>query len=264
MSVVTDLYQSIKEILTRMQAAAVAVVAETPAPAAPPAAAPPAADPRGRSSARAGAEPAPEPEAEREATRETQVAQVGDAAPAAVAPPAPAPEPAPRVAYDAPDAPVQSNWRKQYYRRVIRKRGLALFLDYLLLFFVPVFVIAATPIGEDTLGYVMVALGFVVFYVLAPAFEASGWRATPGKRIVKLQITTKDAERISYRRAFASERPENADALLVLPRDPADLPVHPVRQDQELFHDEVSSTVIGERLASIGPAPAATLAERAT
>jgi len=254
-SVVTDLYESIKEILTRMEAAAVAVVADTPAPAAPPAAAPPAADP--------AAAPLLEPTPEPEPTRETQVARVGEAAPAAVTPPrAPAPEPPPRVAYDVPDAPVQSNWRKQYYRRVIRKRGLALFLDYLLLFVVPVFVIAATPIGEDTLGYVMLVLGFVVFYVLAPAFEASGWRATPGKRIMKLQITTRDAERISYRRAFARNVLRTLTLYSYFVVIPLIYQYKRFGKTKKLFHDEVSSTVIGERLASMGPAPTSALAEQ--
>jgi uncharacterized RDD family membrane protein YckC len=125
------------------------------------------------------------------------------------------------------------------------------------------FVLALFPIGESALGWVMVVQGLVVFYVLAPAFEASGWRATPGKRIMKLQITTEDAGRISYRRAFARNVLRTLTLYSYFLVIPLIYQYTRFGKTKKLFHDEVSSTVIGERLARPGPAPASALAERA-
>jgi hypothetical protein len=71
------------------------------------------------------------------------------------------------------------------------------------LLLLPALVLNALPLSQSTTDTALAVIAALIFYLVAPAFEASRWRATPGKRIVKLQITTKDAEQISYRRAFA-------------------------------------------------------------
>jgi uncharacterized RDD family membrane protein YckC len=248
-SVVTDLYESIKEILSRMSAVEVApqaadVVTET----APPATVSEAETVPSGGAAEAAAlpdTPVPERSAEPVAAPEAQVAEDGDAAGTATVPPPP------RVARAVPvSTPIESNWRKKYYRRVIRKRGVALFLDYLILLFLPAIVLSVLPVSESTASSALIVVGLVVFYLVAPAFEASRWRATPGKRIVKLQITTKEGERISYRRAFA----RNVLRTLTLYSYFFVIPLiyQYVRfgKTKKLFHDEFSSTVTGERLAT--------------
>jgi uncharacterized RDD family membrane protein YckC len=247
-AVVTDLYESIKEILSKMSAVdvapeATAVATGTGTPSAEPEA--PTAPSEG--AVEAGGvpgTPAPEAWSEPGAAHEPPAARVDAAGPATV-PPAP-----PMVEMAAPVTPIESNWRKKYYRRVVRKRGVALFLDYLILFFLPAIVLSVLPIGPSAAGAALLIIGFVVFYLVAPAFEGSRWRATPGKRIMKLQITTKEGERISYRRAFARNVLRTLTLysyFLVIP-----LIYQYVRfgKTKMLFHDEFSSTVTGERLAT--------------
>lgn len=152
--------------------------------------------------------------------------------------------------------PVETDWRRRYYRRVTAKRALALLVDYVVLFMVPavvyLFVAGFVGISENSDFGVMIAIGLVMFYLLAPAMEASTWRATPGKRLLKLQITTKEGDRISYGRAFV----RNVLRSVVLYSYGITLGLALVyqyfrfRKTKKLFHDEVSSTVIGERLTA--------------
>jgi len=238
-AVVTDLYESIKEILSKMSAA-VAV-------------APPATDfaagtgaPAAVTEAPTVPERSPEPAAPREAPA------AGAPAPP-VAPTAPSPPPtAPKTKAPGavPVTPIKSNWRKKYYRRVIRKRGYELFLDYLILLVLPAVVLDALPLSKSTANAALIAVGVVVFYLVAPMFEASGWRATPGKRIMKLQITTKEGERISYRRAFARNVLRTLTLYSYFFVLPLIFQYARFGKTKKLFHDEFSSTVIGERLAT--------------
>jgi uncharacterized RDD family membrane protein YckC len=232
-AVVTDLYESIKEILSKMSAADAARRATG------------AATGIGTAANVTDAPTAPSEPSEPTATHEAP------AAPPVVAPPRAPFEPSapPSAPKAAPVTPIASNWRKKYYRRVIRKRGLALFLDYLILLLLPALVLNALPLSQSTTDAALAVVAALIFYLVAPAFEASRWRATPGKRIMKLQITNKEGERITYRRAFVRNILRTLTLysyFFVLP-----LIYQYVRfgKTKKLFHDESSSTVIGERLA---------------
>lgn len=248
-AVVTDLYESIKEILSKMSAVDVApratgVTTGTSTPATVPEA-PTAPSGGAVESGRLPSTQLPEGRSEPEAAHEAPAARVVDAPDPATVPAAP-----PSFPRAVPVTPIKSNWRKKYYRRVIGKRGVALFLDYLILLFVPIVVLDALPISESTASTALGVIALIVFYLVAPAFEGSRWRATPGKRIMKLQITTKEGERISYRRAFARNVLRTLTLysyFLVIP-----LIYQYIRfgKTKKLFHDEFSSTVIGERLAT--------------
>lgn len=232
-AVVTDLYESIKEILSKMSAADAARRATG------------AATGIGTAANVTDAPTAPPEPSEPTATHEAPVAPPVAAPPRAPFEPL-APPSAPKA---APVTPIASNWRKKYYRRVIRKRGLALFLDYLILLLLPALVLNALPLSQSTTDTALAVIAVLIFYLVAPAFEASRWRATPGKRIMKLQITNKEGERISYRRAFVRNILRTLtfySYFFVLP-----LIYQYVRfgRTKKLFHDESSSTVIGERLA---------------
>jgi uncharacterized RDD family membrane protein YckC len=196
-AVVTDLYESIKEILSKMSAA----------------------------------------DAARRATG--AATGIGTAANVTDAPTAPSEPSEPTATHEAPAAPPVA---------VIRKRGLALFLDYLILLLLPALVLNALPLSQSTTDAALAVIAVLIFYLVAPAFEASRWRATPGKRIMKLQITNKEGERITYRRAFVRNILRTLtfySYFFVLP-----LIYQYVRfgRTKKLFHDESSSTVIGERL----------------
>jgi len=232
-AVVTDLYESIKEILSKMSAADAARRATG------------AATGIGTAANVTDAPTAPSEPSEPTGTHEAPAAPPVAAPPRAPFEPS-APPSAPKA---APVTPIASNWRKKYYRRVIRKRGLALFLDYLILLLLPALVLNALPLSQSTTDTALAVIAALIFYLVAPAFEASRWRATPGKRIMKLQITNKEGERITYRRAFVRNILRTLtfySYFFVLP-----LIYQYVRfgRTKKLFHDESSSTVIGERLA---------------
>ena len=231
-AVVTDLYESIKEILSKMSAVdvaprATAVATGTGTPATVPET--PTAPSGGVvESGGLPSTPLPEGPSEPEAAHEAPSARSVDAARAATEPAAP-----PRGSRMVPVTPIESNWRKKYYRRVVRKRGVALFLDDLILFSLPYVVLAVLQLDESTTDTAAGVIGLVVFDLVAPAFEASRWRATPGKRIMKLQITTKECERITDRRAFVRNILRTLTLYSYILVIPLMYRVHQVRQDEE-------------------------------
>jgi uncharacterized RDD family membrane protein YckC len=158
-------------------------------------------------------------------------------------------------------APIEVDWRQGYYRRVLGKRALAIVLDFVVLFFVIPFTLgfmyfmAAELVGVGDTNDVTVMdwifyLCIAVFYLVAPALEASKWQATPGKRILRLQITTESGERISYGRAFVRNVLRSLTAYSYLLVVPLIVQLVRFRTTKQLFHDEVSSTTIGERLTT--------------
>ena len=167
-----------------------------------------------------------------------------------------APPVAVSIATPATDT-LSVHWRKKYYRRVIWKRGAALLLDFTLLFFVPAMIygLAASVVGteastDEAAINVMVIARLLAFYFLAPAMEASRWCATPGKRILKLQITDR-AGRISYPRAFLRNILRTLTFYSYLLVIPLVIQYFRFQTTKKLFHDELTTTVIDDRL----PAP---------
>ena len=157
-----------------------------------------------------------------------------------------------RITRPVTDA-VDVDWRKKYYKRVVWKRGAALLLDYVFLCILPAFVAgivialahaSTTTISDGAVGIFMAAM----FFVVAPAMEASRWRATIGKRIMKLQITDKHGEQISYGRAFVRNILRSVTAFSYFFGIPLVLQYFRFRKTKKLFHDELSTTVIGDRL----------------
>ena len=67
---------------------------------------------------------------------------------------------------------------------------------------------------------------------------------------MKLQITTKEGERISYRRAFARNVLRTLTLYSYFLVIPLIYQYTRFGKTKKLFHDEFSSTVIGERLAT--------------
>ena len=153
---------------------------------------------------------------------------------------------------------LETEWRKDYYKNTTWKRGVAFMLDNLLTM-LPVmgitFIIAsAAVIDEDLvvtdadLGYIMSAT-FLIYCIVCAIMESSSWRGTFGKRIMKLQITDRDGHAISFGRAFW----RNVTRLIVgysyLLIVPAIIQYFTFQKSKQLFHDQLSSTVIGERLS---------------
>lgn len=169
---------------------------------------------------------------------------------------------------------LEIDWRKNYLWKVFWKRVAASLLDTLIVG-VPMFLIfnalvlnsvygqGADEYGNDTYGYMSEdALFKVLFYyllvtlaqiVIYAFMESSSWRGTPGKRIMKLQITDNAGNPISFGKAFL----RNVIKLLIGAfsgiGDGVLLIIYAIAQiisyakTKKFFHDQLSNTVIGER-----------------
>ena len=190
--------------------------------------------------------------------------------------------PRPRV---KPAVTIDENWRKQYYKNVIWKRAAAFLLDIILIslpvFIISVVIYATNPslsqgtnnysndsgvtavdsypqdgsleseisANVDTADYVYSQMYAFLFYVLICAFmESSKWRGTFGKRIMKLQITDRDGNRISFMRAVWRNISRMIVCYLYLLIIPIIIQVLTFGKSKKLFHDQLSETIIGERL----------------
>ena len=156
------------------------------------------------------------------------------------------PEPPP--VFNAAAQTMEIDWRQQYYRNLVLKRGGALMIDWVVCFFLAAVLLAMS--GESNDPDAQLGAWFVVFYIFNPLLESSAWQATVGKRVMGLQITDNDGNRIGFWRAAG----RNLTRSLVLYAYVLSLGLLLVfqffrfKQVKKLFHDELSSTVIGERL----------------
>ena len=154
---------------------------------------------------------------------------------------------------------IAVDWRRKYYRAVVLKRAGAILLDQLLLLFVPFFLlgmglgITGTDISDTGLNWI----AMFIYFVVMPIMESSKWQGTIGKRIMKLQITDREGDRVTFLRAFWRNIMRTVvlySYFLVVP-----LIYQYIRfnKTRKLFHDELSGTVIGERLTGSAAAPIA-------
>ena len=182
-------------------------------------------------------------------------------APAFAAAPEPAPTRSGSLGADATQ--LNADWRQKYYRNVVWKRAGALALDYLFAFvlawiIVVILVLLGTGLlandtnGENTNDVVGVIF-FLTFYLVVPLFESSSWQATPGKRIMKLQITDSEGHRIGFFRACLRNVLRSVVFYLYIFLVPLLIQWWRFGKTKKLFHDEWSSTVIGERLSRAKP-----------
>jgi len=78
--------------------------------------------------------------------------------------------------------------------------------------------------------------------------ESSKWRGTFGKRILKLQITDREGHPISFSRALVRNILRTLVGYSYLLLIPFIIQIFSFKKAKKLFHDQLSSTVIGERL----------------
>ena len=161
-------------------------------------------------------------------------------------------------------SPISVDWRKKHYRFVILKRGITLLLDYVInlgiVLILTILVLAAGTFffsvkdeeGEVLtllFGFALLLSSLVTHLIICPMMESSRWCGTFGKIIMRIQITDRDGNRITFRRAFLRNVKRTVVSWI--------LPFCFIRQivrfrkTKKLFHDEWSGTVIGERLARV-------------
>jgi len=177
-----------------------------------------------------------------------------------------------------PEKPVQQtiitpeleiDWRKNYLWKVFWKRVAASFLDALIIglplyiiFYVAVLARTANEMyyygsisDETAIELIFYYLVLVGVQIITYAFmESSNWRGTPGKLIMKLQITDNEGNPISFAKsvvrnvikllisAFASI----GNGILIIIYMVAQIISY--ARTKKFFHDQLSNTVIGERL----------------
>jgi uncharacterized RDD family membrane protein YckC len=173
-------------------------------------------------------------------------------------------------------SPIAVDWRKKYYRAVLMKRAGAIFLDQILMVYVPlILLLTVLPNIPD---WVSTLFTYVISFFVMPKMESSKWQGTIGKRILKLQITDRDGARVTFLRAFWRNIARTIVLylyllfpillILVLLGDinfwisligliPLIYQYVRFKKTKKLFHDEVSGTEIGERLPSSAPAKVA-------
>jgi len=151
--------------------------------------------------------------------------------------------------------PIDVDWRKQYYKDVFWKRAFAFILDQFLVlvpsfFLFSIFLAPFLPEGElredqyEQIGYA----AFMFYFVVCAVMESSKLRGTFGKRLLKLQITDKHGHPISFFRALWRNISRVIVAYSFIFVIPAIIQIFTFRKYKKFFHDQLSNTVIGERL----------------
>jgi uncharacterized RDD family membrane protein YckC len=185
------------------------------------------------------------------------VAEVKPAPDLKAAPVAPIPQ---ATSQSRVPSPIAADWRKKYYRTVALKRAGAILLDHIILYVALIILLIPFSGGSDAVFSAALNVTFLILYfVIMPMMESSKWQGTIGKRILKLQITNREGERITFLRAFWRNIMRTVVLYLYGLTFGLLLIVQYFRfnKTRKFFHDELSGTVIGERLPSSVAAPIA-------
>jgi uncharacterized RDD family membrane protein YckC len=283
-AVVSDIYDSINELARSqqeaIQAVPVAAVEPAPAPRAP-AEAPrmPMEVPATGNEFAPGEAVPPMPAAELQPTAamEMPAAQPEPEESMKELPPAvqplpveePSPERKPALVMPIPPAgtsepsalpKIAADWRAKYYRTVMIKRAGAILLDHIVLYVVLVIILIPFAGGTDAAFSAAFNWVFLILYfVIMPLMESSKWQGTIGKRILKLQITDREGDRVTFLRAFWRNIMRSVVLYSYFISFGILLVIQYLRfnKTRKLFHDELSGTVIGERLTGPAAAPIA-------
>jgi uncharacterized RDD family membrane protein YckC len=152
--------------------------------------------------------------------------------------------------------PIDLNWRKKYYRKVLWIRIKSLILDFFIIFLpldtliVGIFFDSneLTPDYEPPLKAVLAFLiiFYVVYCILCAIFESSKWQGTPGKLIMKIQVIGTDGYRLPFFRALL----RNLCKVITLTFWIFTLPflIYNGIVAKRFWHDRISKTDIGMRL----------------
>lgn len=147
------------------------------------------------------------------------------------------------------------DYRKSFYQRTLLKRGAAFIFDQFLTF-VPIYflwiVFEVITMDENAVEYaptLISFIGFIVAYLaVCAAFESSKWKATFGKRIMKLEITQRNGDRIGFFKAFLRNILRLIVGYIYILIVPLIIQIFTFKKFKKLFHDQMTYTVVGERL----------------
>jgi uncharacterized RDD family membrane protein YckC len=153
--------------------------------------------------------------------------------------------------------PIEVDWRKGYYKDVYWKRGIAFLLDNLLTFVPAViisFILGVVLFTGDSNPDDVVILDILIsisgYLIICAAMESSKWRGTFGKLIMKLQVTDNEGHQISFFRALGRNVLRLIIGYSYLLLIPLIIQIFTFKKSKKFFHDQLSNTVIGEKLTS--------------
>ncbi len=156
--------------------------------------------------------------------------------------------------------PIALNWRKKYYRTSLTRRAIALLLDCivtiipLLLVLAVVFLIIGLDVDkDDPYGlYTSICFFFMVIFYSA-IMESSRYRGTFGKVWMKIQITDKDGFQISFLKAIWRNTLKITVLYSYFLVIPFVIQIFRFIKTKKIFHDELSSTLIGDVITNTNP-----------
>ena len=170
-----------------------------------------------------------------------------------------------------PVTPIEVDWRKNYYKKVLWKRLFAFLIDQILTWLPAILIgfvfaivgsliwdgisnvevtnaeVTNSEMSDAELNYIIL-FAFIFYFIVCAKMESSKWRGTFGKRILKLQITDREGHPISFSRALVRNILRTLVGYSYLLLIPFIIQIFSFKKAKKLFHDQLSSTVIGERL----------------
>lgn len=170
-----------------------------------------------------------------------------------------------------PVTPIEVDWRKKYYKIVLWKRLFAFLIDQVLTWLPAILIgfvfaivgsliwdgisnvevtnaeVTNSEMSDAELNYIIL-FAFIFYFIVCAKMESSKWRGTFGKRILKLQITDREGHPISFSRALVRNILRTLVGYSYLLLIPFIIQIFSFKKAKKLFHDQLSSTVIGERL----------------
>jgi uncharacterized RDD family membrane protein YckC len=152
--------------------------------------------------------------------------------------------------------PINLDWRKKYYRRVLKKRVIAFLLD-IFLTLIPLLLllqaiiltiiswIFVDRIIDDDLLFLTISL---LFPLVISLMESSKWKGTFGKIIMKIEITDHYGNPISIWRSLWRNIMKALTYYIYCTIIGLIIQIIRYKKTKKLFHDNFSNTIIGERL----------------
>ncbi|MDO7173313.1 RDD family protein [Mariniflexile sp. AS56] len=150
---------------------------------------------------------------------------------------------------------LEVDYRKNYYGRTLMKRGAAFILDQFLTF-VPIYflwiIIEVMTMDDIEVEYepsdTSLLLFILVYFTVCAVFESSKWKGTFGKRIMKLEITERNGDPVGFFKAFFRNILRFIMPYTYILVVPIIIQIFTFKKYKKLFHDQMSYTVVGERL----------------
>ena len=162
--------------------------------------------------------------------------------------------------------PIDLDWRKKYYKRVLKKRAFAFLLDciinYILLFVIDIIIICilmftihfltgksldSIDLDDEKFEWIGLTTPFLVVVVVA-FMESSKWKGSFGKRIMKIEVSDNYGNSISFWKSFWRNILKFLTFYSYLLIIPLIIQIFKYKKTNKLFHDQFSNTIIGERL----------------